>query len=116
MFRLPTCPYCDTVYHYGDIVKMISQDRVKKKQEDHAVVCYHCEKRFTTKYIPGVLILTAIWAVLSIVTNIILLSRMTQLNLVVMFIMTIVYMALAILLLPFFVRFIKCEKEKKKKK
>ena len=37
MFRLPTCPHCRTVYHYGEVRRAVF-----RKQED----CYHCKKSF----------------------------------------------------------------------
>jgi len=114
MFRLPTCPQCGTIYRYGDIVRILRQNIFKgRRNTDRAEECYHCQAKFRVKYLPGILILTALWAALSIGTNLLLLSRMTQLNLIAMFLMTIVYMILAIVLVPFFVRFQRCEKKKR---
>ena len=116
MFRIPTCPHCGTVYRYGDVFKIIYRDRFqRKKNAEKTIECYHCQQRFEVRYLSGVMIAAIIWAALSIGTNLLLLSRMTRLDLVVMFIITIAYMAIAILLLPFFVSFKKCEKEKKKR-
>ena len=113
MFRLPTCPHCDTVYRYGDIVRILKQDRRKKKKERENT-CYHCEKQYSVKYLPGIVIPVVVWIVLSIGTNLLMLSRMTRLNLVVMFVMTILYLILAAVITPFFIRFEKCGTKKKK--
>ena len=117
MFRLPTCPQCGTIYRYGDIVRIICEDCFqRKKDKKQTIECYHCQTEFKVQYLPGILILTVLWAIMSVGTNLLLLSRMTRLNLVVMFVMTIGYMAIAVILLPFFIRLKKCEEEKKKKR
>ena len=104
MFRLPVCPHCGTVYHYRDTYKIAG----KKTAE-----CYHCKKSFKASVFPSVLVLILIWLLLNVSTNVILLSRMHTLNLILLLGITLGYMALAAVFLPFFVRFKKQKEEQK---
>lgn len=96
MFKNPTCPYCNTVYRYKDTVNAV----IKKKD-----VCYHCEKRFKISYKIQLLCLILLAAIVSVFLNILLLSKMTYLNLAALFIPTVFLIILISLLLPFFVKF-----------
>jgi len=109
MFRLPVCPHCGTIYRYKETSRIMRSGFLKSKDKKKNV-CYHCKKSFRTAYLPGVLIPLAIWLALNITTNLIMLSRMDRLNLALMFITTVVYMALAFIALPFFIRFVPEEK------
>lgn len=104
MFRLPVCPHCGTVYHYRDTIKIAG----KKTAE-----CYHCKKSFKASVFPSVLVLILIWLLLNVSTNVILLSRMKGLNLILLLGITLGYMALAAVFLPFFVKFKKRKEEPK---
>ena len=111
MFKLPVCPHCGTVYRYKDVIGAVRESSISGK--DKRIICYHCDKPFQIKVFPGILILLAVWVALNIGTNLLLLSRMTSLNLIVLLGVTLFYMALAVLLVPFFLSFRKCEKKKK---
>ena len=102
MFRLPVCPHCKTVYHYKD---------TKRTLKEKNTVCYHCQKPFRATLFPGILIIGGIVLVLSILTNILLLTRMTSLNLIVLFLSTLIYLGLLYLLIPFFISFKKTDQE-----
>ena len=106
MFRLPVCPHCGTVYRYKD-----TKDAIKKKKN----VCYHCKKDFTARLFPYALVLLGISAVMSITINIILLNRMETLNLIALIAVTSAFIMIAIILLPFFVKFKKEDITKDKK-
>lgn len=113
MFRLPVCPHCGTVYRYRETASILRKNLLKSKQrQDNA--CYHCEKNYYVSLMPGAMILALLWAAVSIGTNLLMLSRMTQLDLVAMFLVTLLYLILAAVLTPFFITFKKKEKEKKK--
>ena len=105
MFRLPVCPHCKTVYHYKD---------TKKATKEKISVCYHCKKEFKASIFPGIFIIGAIVVALNILVNILLLSRMTGLNLLLLFIVTILFLGLIYILLPFFTTFSKTEDSNKK--
>lgn len=107
MFRLPLCPHCKTVYHYKDTRKTL-----KKKH----CTCYHCKKDFSAGIFPGILVIGGIILILSILTNIFLLSRMKNLNLIELFISTILFLGLLYILIPFFVSFKKEPEDKKTNK
>lgn len=101
MFRLPLCPHCKTVYSYKETRKMLRQKKCS---------CYHCKKHFRASVFPGIFVIGGIIVALSILTNLLLLSRMTYLNVILLFVLTLLYLGLLYILLPFFVSF-KKEKE-----
>ncbi len=107
MFKLPVCPHCGTVYRYQD-----TANAVKKKHNE----CYHCHQRFKAKIFPYVLVEAVILIALSIGANLLILSRMTAFNLFPLFAVTIGFLLLIIVFIPFFTHFIKTEETKKKKK
>ena len=107
MFRLPVCPHCGTVYRYKDTKKAI-----KEKKN----ICYHCQKEFKVKYFPYILVDIVLLLALCIAVNILLLNRMTALNLFALFGVTLAFMLAGYLLVPFFIRFVKIENTKNKKK
>lgn len=104
MFRLPVCPHCGTVYRYRDTVKAIRQ------REN---VCYHCEKRFKARLWPFVALEALVFACACVGFNILLLTRMTTLNLFLLCGATICFVLIFCLLVPFFVRFRKAAGEEK---
>lgn len=112
MFKLPVCPHCGTVYRYKDIVNIYKERFGMTKAEDPH--CYHCQKQFKPSLIPGIFVLIPIWLLLNIGTLLLMLSRMTSLNIVLLFIITLLYIALTVVLIPFFVTFKKIEKKSKK--
>ena len=96
MFRLPVCPRCGTVYRYGDTVR-----EIKKKDN----VCYHCNKRFRVKMFPYVLIHSAVLIAVCIAVNIVLLNGMKVLDLFSLFGVTVFFVCMILLLIPFFTKF-----------
>lgn len=119
MFKLPVCPHCGTVYRYKDVRKVWGEDirntyRTMDHNKAHKHTCYHCHKEFRASGFPGIIVLILLWIIVNMGTLLLMLSRMTQLNIVLMFTVTLVYMALVVVLLPFFVTFRKIEKKKEK--
>ena len=104
MFRLPVCPHCGAVYRYNDTKKAIKEKRNE---------CYHCKKSFTVKLMPYILVHSLPLAVLCIAVNIMLLSRMKELELLPLFIITVAFILLIWLLIPFFLSFKKIDKSDK---
>lgn len=106
MFKLPVCPHCKTVYRYKDTVNAI-------KQRDNE--CYHCHKKFKAKIFPYVLVEALILIALSIGANLFILSRLSTFNLFPLFAVTIGFLLIIIVLLPFFTHFKKTEEDKRRK-
>lgn len=105
MFKLPVCPHCKTVYHYQE-----TRHSIRKKN----CICYHCKQNFRASIFPGIWIIGAIMVALSILVNLFLLSRMTYLNLIWLFVSTVVFLGLLYILIPFFVTFKKDKTETNK--
>lgn len=109
MFKLPVCPYCNTVYRYKDVKKLIT----KKNNE-----CYHCKKKFKVRRFPKILILIFFILILCIVFNILFLTKafdLSLMTLLIMFAVTSVLLIVGYFLIPFFITF-KKEKEEEKQK
>lgn len=107
MFHLPVCPHCGTVYRYKDTKKAI-----KNKENE----CYHCQNRFRAKIFPYMIVGAVIPLVLCIGMNIILMTRMTNLELLPMFAVTLVFLLIIYIIIPFFTKFKKIEDKSKDKK
>lgn len=106
MFKLPVCPHCGTVYRYKDTKNAI----VNKENE-----CYHCHKTFRIRIFPYVLIEAIALIAVSIGLNLLILSRMSSLNLIPLFLITFGILIIILILVPFFTHFVKTEDKKKKK-
>lgn len=104
MFRLPVCPHCSTVYRYKDT-------RAAIKNKDNT--CYHCGKKFKASIFPGILLGALIPLALCIFINILLLFRMKEAQLLPLFAVTLFFLLLIYLIIPFFTRFIKSEDNEK---
>ena len=111
MFKLPVCPYCDTVYRYSDVWKEIRRQSQMSKNREADNGCYHCHRCFKISWMPGGILLMILWIACSIGTNLLLLSRMTQLNIWLMMTATLLYFAVVIVICPFFVKFRTIEKK-----
>lgn len=104
MFRLPVCPHCGTIYRYKDTKKAI-------REKDN--ICYHCNKKFRARIFPGILVGAVIPLILCIVINIILLSSMKEAQIIPLFAVTLVFLMIIYLIVPFFTKFRKTEDDKK---
>ncbi len=106
MFRLPICPHCGTVYHYKEVKRAV-------KQKENT--CYHCDKQFRAKLFPGILIAALLPITLSILLNYVMLSRMKDMQLLPLFAVTLVFLLIVYLIIPFFVSFKKINENSEKK-
>ena len=106
MFHLPVCPHCGTVYRYKD-----TRQAIKNKDN----TCYHCQKRFRARLFPTILVGAIIPLVLCIAINIFLLTRMTNLQLLPLFAVTLGFLLIVYIIIPFFTKFKKIEEESNEK-
>lgn len=96
MFKLPVCPYCNTVYDYKEVRKN------KKKK----IKCYHCNKIFRRSR-KNYIFLFFIMSVIAILINIgffIGISDFTK-SIVPVFINSIVIVIIGLFFKPFFVKY-----------
>lgn len=100
MFHLPKCPHCGTIYRYKDV-----KEATRKKDN----TCYHCGKKFRARIFPGILAGALIPIILAVLLNILLLTRMKELQLLPLFIVTVLFILLVFLIVPFFTSFQKTE-------
>ena len=107
MFHLPVCPHCGTVYRYKDTKQAI-------KQKDNE--CYHCKKRFRARLFPSVLVGAIIPLVACIAINIFLMTRMTELQLLPLFVVTLGFLLIIYIIIPFFTTFKKIKDKSKENK
>ncbi len=106
MFRLPVCPHCGTVYRYQD-----TKAAIRRKTN----TCYHCEKSFRAKVFPSILVGAILPLILCVALNIFLMTRMQSLQLLPLFAVTLAFILLIILIIPFFTKFKKVSDEEVKK-
>ncbi len=99
MFKLPECPYCHTIYRYGDVRKTVYKSEEK---------CYHCKKSFKVSKIK-ILILFLIIAFITAILNIFQLYMIEGLTFIGIIITNVVVVTLGIFLIPYFIGY----KEKK---
>ena len=104
MFKLPVCPHCGTVYSYEEV-----KAAIKNKE----TTCYHCQKDFKAKRFPYVIVGAAIPVILCILVNIFLLSRMAVLQTMPLFAVTLIFVFVIYLIIPFFTKFKKIDDESK---
>ena len=107
MFKLPICPHCGTVYRYKD-----TKEAIKKKENE----CYHCHNSFRAKVFPYILVGAGLLLALCIAINIFMLTRMENLQLIPLFAVTLVFLLIIYLIVPFFTKFKKTEDNNKRSK
>lgn len=95
MFKLPTCPYCNTVYRYGD---------VRKIQYHKGHKCYHCKKDFKISR-KGVWLLLLIVTVAAVFINVFQLYATPSLNFFLLMAVDIITVLIGFFLIPFFINF-----------
>ena len=95
MFKLPVCPYCKTVYHYGEVRRAA----MNKEKE-----CYHCNKTFVvSRKQTGILLL--ILVAVCTAADVVLFQFYSNTTIVTAYIVNIVIVVAAFFTVPFFIRF-----------
>ena len=89
------CPYCRTVYRYGDVKKAVW----KKEQ-----TCYHCKKTFKVVR-RGFLFLATELILVYAMINAVAIGVMGTVSFFALFVMNMVPVVAAILLLPLYIDF-----------
>ena len=97
MFRLPVCPHCRTVYHYGD---------VRKNRRKKVIQCYHCKKNFVQSR-KGFAVLFAIVLAVAVFINTAILSRSDDIIglIVPISIVSVIAVVLAMIFAPYFITY-----------
>lgn len=105
--KLPVCPYCHSVYRYRDVVN------ISEKRHN----CYHCGRAFEVSKATGRTVLMLIVCCVLISFNVLLFYTSKNINIVVMAITDAAFIAAAIMLFPFTVKFraVKMTKSEKRK-
>ena len=107
MFKLPVCPHCGTVYRYKD-----TKTALKNKEN----TCYHCQKKFSAKTIPYIFVGAILPIAVCIAVNLFLLTRMEYLNLLPLFGVTLIFILIIYLIIPFFTHFKKSNDRSKEER
>lgn len=104
MLRLPVCPYCNTVYYYGEVVKS-----TKRKSME----CYHCKRRFKISKLKGRIVFYSLLVPILGAIDVLMLFFTSMKTTRPMIAFTVISVALSLLLLPFTVRYRKISSEEK---
>lgn len=100
MSKLPTCPYCNTIYRYGDVRKSLGTSKIK---------CYHCKKKFKVSKIK-ILILFLIIAFITAILNIFQLCLIEGLTFVGLMITNTIAVTIGLFFIPYFIAYKKSDK------
>lgn len=95
MFKLPTCPHCNTIYRYGDVKTTISEKSHK---------CYNCKKSFKVSK-KGILVLLLLLIMFGITVNLAQLNIFTNINFIALTVTNIVIVIAFLIFIPFFISF-----------
>ena len=108
MFRLPTCPYCDTIYRYRDVRKN------KKINKDELIECYHCSQNFKQSK-RGYIIIFGIVAIIAVIINIIVLNISSNIfhSIIPVIIISLVAILIGFIFTPYFIKYKKVRKNKR---
>ena len=104
MLKLPVCPYCHAVYHYKTV-----RDTVKQKE----MTCHNCKKTFSISYKKGRFVLLLVVSVFLVGLNLFLLNILENITIWGCLAVTVVFVFIAMLLLPYTVRYKKIQKGQK---
>lgn len=102
MLKLPVCPHCGAIYHYGEVRKLSKYKYIE---------CRHCQKEFTVYTTKGKLLLLSIACLLLITLNVLLLWVFQGFTIYHCIGITLVICAVLLCFLPYTVKF---KREKKK--
>lgn len=106
MLKLPTCPYCNTIYRYGEVSKT-------KTEKTH--ICYNCKKEFKVSK-KGIIVLLLLVIVIATIINVFQLYITPSLNILLLLATNVILVLTGILLIPFFIEYKKLKSDKKNKK
>lgn len=96
MLKLPVCPYCNTVYYYGEVLK---------STKNKSMECYHCKRKFKINKWKGRLIFYAVLVPIVGLIDVLMLCLTNMKTSKPMIAFTVIIVALSLLLLPFTVRY-----------
>ena len=98
MFRLPVCPHCHTVYHYGEVSRMIFFHPTREQK------CYHCKKSMKP-LLRGLIVLAAIYLAVSFGSTVAIINIFPNATALTVFIVNALWAVLLFALRPFFLKF-----------
>lgn len=104
MLKLPVCPYCNTVYYYGEVVK---------SAKEKSMECYHCKRKFKITKLKGRIILYAMLVPVIGTIDVLMMFFTGMKTAKPMIAFTVISVSLSLLLLPFTVRYRKIKTEDK---
>ncbi len=95
MFKLPVCPYCNTVYSYKD---------VKNNRNKKIIKCYHCKNKFKKNNLKGYVVLALIIIILTVALNLVVLNLTADFitSIIPLMIISVFAVIIFIILTPFF--------------
>lgn len=102
--KLPTCPYCNTVYRRADVAK------IRSKREE---ICYHCRKPFTVSK-KKVLVLVLELVLVSVIADILLFRFFDGAVLIAAFAVNVILIIIGIICIPHYIRFVRNERSNKR--
>lgn len=102
--KLPTCPYCNTVYRRADVAS------VRHKREE---VCYHCRRPFAVSK-KKLFVLALELVLVSVIADILLFCFMDGAVLIAAFAVNVILIIIGIICIPHYILFVRNERSKKR--
>lgn len=95
MFMLPVCPYCKTVYGYGE---------VRKNKNKKIIQCYHCKNTIKQKLFPGCAVSAVIITTAAVILNLIILNMTAEFitSIIPIILISVTAVIIFMILIPFF--------------
>ncbi len=93
--KLPTCPYCGTIYRYGDVA-----GRLAKRGES----CYHCGGKFRVVRVKLLFLLIEL-LIIGVAADMAAMLIVT--SVAALFIINIVLAAAGLIMIPFYIEYVK---------
>lgn len=107
MFKLPVCPYCKTVYSYGD---------VKKNKNKKVIECYHCKNQIKQRKFPDYAVSAVILAAAAVILNLVVLNMTADFitSIIPIVLISVTAVILFLITIPFFTGYKKVKGIEKK--
>lgn len=102
--KLPVCPYCNAIYRYGEVKNLSKYKNVK---------CRHCKKIFKVSYKKRRAVYLTVFCIFLILLNILFYNIFRNMTIYISLSITVLLLCIAFFLLPYTVKFLKSDINKR---
>lgn len=102
--KLPVCPYCNAIYRYGEVKNLSKYKNIK---------CRHCKKIFRVSSKKRKAVYLTVVSIILILINLLFYNIFRNMTIYISLSITVLLLCVAFLLLPYTVKFVKSDINKK---